>query len=118
MGLGLAGQMLRQRTPRRFRLRHRGVRFWRKTGGGGRLRLLRLGLLQIFQPQLQLFDLPLHLLRLAPELHPSQLAQQQLQSRDLTFPLLQLLLPFEQLLVGQNPCLMFGQQQSPQPFAI
>ena len=39
--------------------------------------------LQLFQLQLKLFDLPLDLLRLASELHPLQLGDQQLQVFDL-----------------------------------
>ena len=70
-----------------------------------------LGLLQIFQPQFQLFDLPLQFFRLASELHPPELAQQQLQMLDLT-------LPPQQLLVGGNPFLVFRQQQHLQPFSI
>jgi hypothetical protein len=68
-------------------------------------------LLQIFQPQLQLFDLPLQLLRLAPKLHPPQLAEQQLQMLDLT-------LTRKQPLVGGNPFLVFRHQQCLQPFSI
>lgn len=39
--------------------------------------------LQVLQLQFQLFDLALHLLRLAPELRPSQLDDEQLQTLDL-----------------------------------
>ena len=52
-----------------------------------------LRLLQIFQPQFQLFDLPLQFLALGSKLHPSQLVQQQLQMFDLIVTLQQLLLP-------------------------
>jgi len=38
---------------------------------------------QFFQPQFQLLDLSLKLLRLPPELHAMQLGQQQLQILDL-----------------------------------
>jgi len=46
---------------------------------------------QLLQPQLQLFDLPLQLLRLPPKLHPMQLGQQQLEMLDLAIPRDQLL---------------------------
>jgi len=52
--------------------------------------------LQIFQPQFQLLDLPLQLLRLAPELHSPQLAQQQLQMFNLA-------LARNQPLLGSDP---------------
>src|ERR1035441_2836954 len=39
--------------------------------------------LQLFQPQLQLFDLPIQFLRLSPKLHAPQLGNQQLQMLDL-----------------------------------
>src|ERR1017187_3787116 len=39
--------------------------------------------LQLFQPQLQLLDLPVQFLRLAPKLHAPQLGDQQLQMLDL-----------------------------------
>jgi hypothetical protein len=60
---------------------------------------------------LQHLDLPLQLLGLAPELHPPQLAQQQLQMLDLN-------LPPPQLLMRGNPFLVFGQQQRLQPCSI
>jgi len=64
-----------------------------------------LRLLQIFQPQFQLFNLPLQFLGLAAELHPPELAEQQFQSFDLTIPL-------PQLLLSGNPFLVFRQQES------
>ena len=45
--------------------------------------VLRLRRLQLVQPQLQLLDLTIQLLRLTPELHPPQLGDQQLQMLDL-----------------------------------
>jgi hypothetical protein len=117
MRLRLAWQMLRQRTPPRFYFRGRRRSFCRTPRGtlgwlGGLLEL------QIFQPQLQLFDLPLELLRLAPKLHPPELAEQQFQSFDLAVPLQQLLFPLEQLLLSGNTFLVFGQQQRLQRFSI
>ena len=41
-------------------------------------------MLQRFQPQLQLFDLPIQLFRGTAELHAAQLGDQQLQLLDLT----------------------------------
>jgi hypothetical protein len=73
--------------------------------------LAGLRLLQIFQSQFQLFDLPREFLALAPELHPPQLAQQQLQMLDLD-------LTPQQLLMRSNPFLVFGQQQRLQGFSI
>jgi len=52
------------------------------TLGGTGLLALRF---EFFQPQLQLFNLPLQLLRLTPELHALQLGDQQLQMFDLSF---------------------------------
>ena len=90
MGLDLARQMRGQRTPRGL-----GYRWERRRRTGcwfGLRRSWRTIRLQLFQLQLQLFDLVCDLLRLAPELHPPQLGQQQLQVRDL-------LLTREQLLI-------------------
>jgi len=67
--------------------------------------------LQIFQPQFQLLDLPLQFLRLAPELHPPQLAQQQLQMFDLMLARLQ-------ARVSSDPFLVFRDQQYLQRFPI
>jgi hypothetical protein len=111
MGLRFAWQMLGQWTPPLYiRSRCVGGRF-----RGGTLDCRRvLGcfhLLQIFQPQFQLFDLPLQLFRFTPELHPPQLAQQQLQMCDLT-------LLRKQLLVSGNPFLVFRQKQRLQRFSI
>ena len=52
---------------------------------------------QLFQPQLQLLDLPLQLLRLPPKLHPMQLRQEQLPMLDLAPPRLQLFVLGEEL---------------------
>ena len=80
MQLGNAPKMFGQWAPR-----------WLLLGGGGTSRagrsrtrwcwLLAFGAthLQFFQFQLKLFDLALDLLRLASELHPLQLGDQQLQ---------------------------------------
>ena len=46
--------------------------------------LLRIVLLQCFEPQLQLLDLPIQFLRRTPELHATQLGDQQLQLFDFT----------------------------------
>lgn len=76
----LPWQMCRQRLPCMFcRSIHirRGQRGWRSS------QLLRAAGLQFIQPQLQLFDLPVQLLRLAPELHAPQLGDQQFQAVDL-----------------------------------
>ena len=80
MGLDLARKMRGQRTPRRLALqvRRRGAMAVQR-----RRCLLGAVRFQFFQLQLQLFDLPLDLLRLAPELHPLQLGDQQLQVLDL-----------------------------------
>src|SRR5664279_2243314 len=48
--------------------------------------------LQLFQPQLQLLDLPVQFLRLAPKLHAPQLGNQQLQMLDLALVREQLLM--------------------------
>src|SRR5664279_1624034 len=48
--------------------------------------------LQLFQPQLQLLDLPVQFLRLAPNLHAPQLGNQQLQMLDLALVREQLLM--------------------------
>ena len=75
----LARQVRRQwpplgfRCPRVFPLRSRR----------GRSGLFCATRFQLIQPQFQLLDLPGQLLRLAPELHPPQLGDQQLQMLDL-----------------------------------
>ena len=61
--------------------------------------VLRLRRLQLVQPQLQLLDLTIQLLRLAPELHPPQLGDQQLQMLDLVVTRSQLLVFREELFV-------------------
>src|ERR1019366_4872893 len=61
--------------------------------------VLRLRCLQFVQQQLQLLDLSIQLLRLAPELHPPQLGDQQLQVLDLVVTRQQL------LVLGQDQCL-------------
>src|SRR5437667_301017 len=75
--------VLRHQQVRRQRLTHgpsvirsarRSPRRWRS------IRLCCLRRFQFVQPQLQLLDLPLQLLRLPPKLHPSQLRDQQLQA--------------------------------------
>src|SRR5437667_11142426 len=75
--LGFARQMLWQRTPRRFpswssNKDRRGCRW---TLGWVGLLAVRL---ELFQPQLQLLDLPLPLLCLASELHALQIGAQPL----------------------------------------
>ena len=72
--------MTRQRPSRRLAARSRGCRRPRR---GGSRRGLRLGGGQFVQLELQLLDLPIQLLRPAPELHSSQLGNQQLQAFDL-----------------------------------
>ena len=59
--------------------------------------VLRLRRLQLVQPQLQLLDLTIQLLRLAPELHPPQLGDQQLQMLDLVVARKQLFVFRQQL---------------------
>lgn len=71
-----SGAALPPARCRRSRSGGNGSRFWRV----GRLTTIRL---QLFQPQLQLLDLPLQLLRLTSKLHAMQLGQQQLQMLDL-----------------------------------
>ena len=72
----LARQMLGQRLAGRFlNAALRGGRFSRRP--------LRLGGLQLFEPQLQLIDLARELLRGAAELHSPQLRDQQLELIDL-----------------------------------
>ncbi len=95
MRLGLPWQVFRQRTAGRFCFDRGWGSFDSRTLAAGRRLLADLYLLQIFQPQFQLFDLPLQFLGLAPELHPPELAQQQLQMLNLTLPPQQLLLPLE-----------------------
>src|SRR5437899_3752948 len=76
----LARQVRRQRLthgPSVIRSARRSPRRWRS------IRLCCLRRFQFVQPQLQLLDLPLQLLRLPPKLHPSQLRDQQLQALDL-----------------------------------
>src|ERR1700677_5148274 len=91
---------MRLRRPRQMRWQRTSYRFrWSIHRGGRRRRWLRTfahwgalagpTLLQIFQPQFQWLDLPLQFLRLPPELHPPQLAQQQLQMFDLGLARLQ-----------------------------
>ena len=53
----------------------------------------------VVQPQLQLLDLTIQLLRFAPELHPPQLGDQQLQMLDLVVARLQLLVFRQELFV-------------------
>ena len=72
--------MRRQRLPRMF---CRSIHVRRGQRGWGSSQLLRAAGLQFIQPQLQLLDLPVQLLRLAPELHAPQLGDQQFQSVDL-----------------------------------
>ena len=61
--------------------------------------VLRLRRLQLVQPQLQLLDLTIQLLRLAPELHPPQLGDQQLQMLDLVVARSKLLVFRQELFV-------------------
>jgi hypothetical protein len=99
MRLGLPWEVLRQRTTGRFRFSRGLGRFGRRILDPVRRLLSGLCLLQIFEPQFQLFDLLLEFLALGPELHPPKLVQQQLQMFDLILPLQQLLLPLQQLLM-------------------
>ena len=62
MSLHLSWQVLWQRTPRWFCFRSSLGRFGRRTLDRVRPLLRGLGLLQIFQPQFQLFDLPVEFL--------------------------------------------------------
>ena len=64
--------------------------------------VLRLRRLQFVQPQLQLLDLTVQLLRLTPELHPPQLGDQQLQVLDLVVARQQL------FVLGQDQCFQCG----------
>ena len=111
MHLGLPWQVFRQRTAGRFRFDRGWESFGSRTLAGVRSLLGGLCLLQIFQPQFQLFDLPFQFLALGPKLHPPQLAQQQLQMLDLRLPPLQLLL-------RGNPFLVLRQQQRLQCVSI
>ena len=81
----LSRQMIGQRAARGFRCRRS-----RRGGDGSRCWCVGLWLaalrFQFLQPQLQLLDLPLQLLRLPPKLHALQLGQQQLQMLDLALP--------------------------------
>jgi hypothetical protein len=76
----LSWQMRRQWLPRMFR---HSIHVRRGQRGWGSSLLLRAASLQFIQPQLQLLDLPVQLLRLAPELHAPQLGDQQFQPVDL-----------------------------------
>ncbi len=88
MGTRDSRQVAGQRPPRGFLVRN-SIRGCTPCAVRRRLALRLLCLHQIFQSQLQLFDLPLQLLRLASELHPLQLGQQQFQMLDLTLSRLQ-----------------------------
>ena len=91
-----ARQVFRQWPPRRFR---RDVCNGRNPCRCVRSScVLRLRRLQLVQPQLQLLDLTIQLLRLTPELHPPQLGDQQLQMLDLVVTRQQL------FVLGQDQC--------------
>jgi hypothetical protein len=90
--------MFGQRLTYRFRRRRPTRRLSRECRNELALRG-NLGGLQFFQLQLQLFDLPLQLLRLAPKLHAPQLGDEQLQMLDLTFAREQPLLRSDQLIM-------------------
>ncbi len=80
--------MIGQCAARGFRCRGRRSGVHRSRCVGLLFAALRF---QFLQPQFQLFDLPLQLLRFPPKLHAMQLGQQQLQMLDLTLPRDQLL---------------------------
>jgi hypothetical protein len=101
MRLGLPWQVFRQRTPRRFRFSRLG-RFCTRTLGRVHRLLGGLRLLQIFQSQLQLFNLPRQFLRLTSKLHAMQLGKQQLQMFNLALPREQLLMRSRQLVLGRE----------------
>ncbi len=74
---------------------------------------------QFVELQLQLLDLPVQLLRPAPELHPPQLGNQQLQALDLGLPARQLfVLGVQALALSPNlfclhgKRLMLGEEES------
>src|SRR5450755_1131083 len=87
MRLELARKVRRQRASRRLACSSRRRRWLLK----GRCLLAAVGF-QFFQLQLKLFDLPLDLLRAAPELHALQLGDEQRQMLDLMLMREQLLL--------------------------
>jgi hypothetical protein len=98
--------MIGQRTATRLRSERRRDR--------SRLRTRAFGCLvrfQLFQSELQLFDLPLHFFRAPAKLHTLQFREQQLQVCDLALTRSQPLLRFKQLL-------MLGEEQGQQAFAI
>ncbi len=68
--------------------------------------------LQFVQPQLQLLDLTIQLLRLAPELHPSQLGDQQLQMLDFRVARSQLLVVRQQLFVLRKDFFLLGEDEN------
>src|SRR5208282_534348 len=69
---------------------------------------------EFIQPQLELLDLSLQLLRLAAELHPPQRGDQQLQLCDLRIACRQLFVFRLKLLTLQNNLLVLGEDEGSQ----
>jgi hypothetical protein len=105
----LARQVRRQQPPRRFRAA-------RPFGRDGRFRrrrrsLLSTARLQLVQAQFELFDLPRQFLGPAPELHPPQLGDQQLQMLDLCLARGQLLALPKNLLLLRGESFVLGEDE-------